>query len=99
MKVKPRCEPKKVKISGPAFTDKGVPASIPTDLIIDPTQAGFGDLEVQVMVSFIGLMVKTLLPSATYMRRLVQSHRLLKELQPYTWNVRSSCDSHHRPRV
>lgn len=53
MKVKPRCEPKKVKISGPAFTDKGVPASIPTDLIIDPTQAGFGDLEVQVMVSFI----------------------------------------------
>lgn len=59
MKVKPRCEPKKVKISGPAFTDKGVPASIPTDLIIDPTQAGFGDLEVQVMVSFVGWVAKT----------------------------------------
>lgn len=58
MKVKPRCEPKKVKISGPAFTEKGVPASIPTDLIIDPTQAGFGDLEVQVMVSFIDWVFK-----------------------------------------
>ncbi|XP_046683134.1 filamin-A isoform X3 [Homalodisca vitripennis] len=49
MKVKPRCEPKKVKVSGPALSDKGVPASIPTDIIIDPTQAGFGDLEVRVV--------------------------------------------------
>lgn len=51
MKVKPRCEPKKVKVSGPALSDKGIPASIPTDIIIDPTNAGIGDLEVRVMVS------------------------------------------------
>lgn len=59
MKVKPRCEPKKVKVSGPAFSEKGVPASIPTDLIIDTSQAGFGDLEVQVMVSFVGGVFNT----------------------------------------
>lgn len=51
MKVRPRCEPKKVKVTGPALSDKGVPASMPTDIIIDPTQAGVGDLQVRVMVS------------------------------------------------
>lgn len=51
MSVKPRVEPKKVKIDGPGVSGKGVPASIPTEITIDPTQAGIGDLEVQVLVS------------------------------------------------
>lgn len=51
VKVKPRVEPKKVKIDGPAIGGKGIPASFPTELIIDASQAGYGDLEVQVVVS------------------------------------------------
>lgn len=53
IKVKPRCEPKKVKVSGPALSDRGVPASIPTDIIVDTTQAGLGDLELTVVVGLI----------------------------------------------
>lgn len=49
MKVKPRVEPKKVKIDGPGIGGKGIPASFPTELIIDASQAGYGDLEVQVL--------------------------------------------------
>ncbi|XP_066255182.1 filamin-A isoform X4 [Euwallacea similis] len=46
--VRPVVEPEKVKITGPAIADKGIPASIPTSVKIDTTDAGFGDLEVKV---------------------------------------------------
>ncbi len=52
MKVLPTCEPKKVKVSGPAATGKELAASIPTELTIDTSDAGYGDLEVEVLVSF-----------------------------------------------
>ncbi|CAG9759879.1 unnamed protein product [Ceutorhynchus assimilis] len=48
IKVKPVVEPEKVKITGPAIVEKGIPASIPTTLKIDTSEAGFGDLEVKV---------------------------------------------------
>lgn len=48
IKVRPLVEPDKVKISGPAIVEKGIPASIPTSVKIDTSDAGFGDLEVKV---------------------------------------------------
>lgn len=52
MKVKPKLEPGKVKVYGDGVSDgKGIPASIPTDFTVDTSEAGFGDLEVQVVVS------------------------------------------------
>ncbi|CAL8082481.1 unnamed protein product [Orchesella dallaii] len=49
MKVKPKLEPGKVKVYGDGVSPKGVPASIPAEFIVDTTEAGFGDLEVQVL--------------------------------------------------
>uniref|UniRef100_T1IWF9 Sarcolemmal membrane-associated protein n=1 Tax=Strigamia maritima TaxID=126957 RepID=T1IWF9_STRMM len=46
MKVRPTVEPRNVKVHGPGVTNKGVPASVPVDFIIDTKEAGFGDLEV-----------------------------------------------------
>lgn len=51
LKVKPYVEPDKVKLSGPGISEKGVPASIPTTIDIDTTEAGYGDLEVRIIVS------------------------------------------------
>ncbi|ERL95534.1 hypothetical protein D910_12796 [Dendroctonus ponderosae] len=48
IKVRPLVEPDKVKITGPAIVEKGIPASIPTSVKIDTSDAGFGDLEVKV---------------------------------------------------
>jgi len=51
MKVKPKVEPGKVKVHGKGVsTNVGIPASIPVDFTVDTTEAGFGDLEVQVLV-------------------------------------------------
>ncbi|CAG7722272.1 unnamed protein product [Allacma fusca] len=49
MKVLPKVEPEKVKVYGNGVSSKGVPASIPVDFIVDATEAGVGDLKVQVM--------------------------------------------------
>lgn len=51
VKVRPYSEPHKVKLSGPSQSEKGVPASIPTKFKVDTTEAGYGDLEVRVVVS------------------------------------------------
>lgn len=50
MNVLPLVEPDKVKLNGPGISNKGIPASVPTDFIIDAFDAGFGDLQVQVLV-------------------------------------------------
>ncbi|CAG0912726.1 unnamed protein product [Notodromas monacha] len=49
MKVLPKCEPKNVKVSGPALSDKGLAASMPAELVVDTSDAGVADLEVQVL--------------------------------------------------
>ncbi|KAF2884976.1 hypothetical protein ILUMI_21197 [Ignelater luminosus] len=49
LKVRPYAEPDKVKLSGPGISEKGVPASIPTTIDIDTTEAGYGDLEVRII--------------------------------------------------
>ncbi|XP_069693768.1 filamin-A isoform X2 [Periplaneta americana] len=48
MKVRPRVEPDQVKVEGPGVSGKGIPASLPAEFTIDTSQAGYGDLEVQV---------------------------------------------------
>ncbi|XP_060516412.1 filamin-A isoform X2 [Cylas formicarius] len=48
VKVRPTVEADKVKITGPAIFDKGIPASIPTTIKIDTSDAGFGELKVKV---------------------------------------------------
>lgn len=49
-KVRPYAEPDKVNISGPCLSEPSVPASIPTTIKIDANEAGYGDLEVRVIV-------------------------------------------------
>ncbi|XP_046641662.1 filamin-A-like isoform X3 [Daphnia pulicaria] len=49
MKVRPTVEPKNVKVTGPGVSSKGIPASIPADFVVDTTEAGYGDLQVQVL--------------------------------------------------
>lgn len=56
MKVKPKLEPGKVKVYGDGVSPKGIPASIPAEFTVDTTDAGFGDLEVQVLVRVIFLL-------------------------------------------
>ena len=51
MKVRPTVEPKNVKVTGSGVSSKGIPASIPTEFVVDTTDAGYGDLQVQVLVS------------------------------------------------
>lgn len=46
MKVKPKVEPNKVKLSGPGVSNKGVPASIPVEFTIDAKEAGQAEPEV-----------------------------------------------------
>lgn len=48
--VEPTCEPNKVVLSGPGVSPVTT-ASFPADFIVDTSKAGFGDLEVQVLVS------------------------------------------------
>lgn len=55
-KVRPYAEPDKVKISGPSLSEPSVPASIPTTLKIDTNDAGYGDLEVRVIVRYCSLL-------------------------------------------
>ena len=50
MPVKPTCEPNKVRLTGPGVSSKGVPASLPTEFTVDARDAGFGDLEAQILV-------------------------------------------------
>ena len=50
MPVKPTCEPNKVRLTGPGVSSKGVPASLPTEFTVDAREAGFGDLEAQILV-------------------------------------------------
>ena len=50
MKVRPTVEPKNVKVTGPGVSSKGIPASIPAEFTVDTTEAGYGDLQVQVLV-------------------------------------------------
>jgi filamin len=52
LKVRPRVEPDQVKVEGPGVSGKGIPASLPAEFTIDTSQAGYGDLEVQVKVSY-----------------------------------------------
>lgn len=47
VKVRPTCEPEKVILKGPPAYESGIPASLPATVKIDPTQAGYGDLEVK----------------------------------------------------
>ncbi|XP_043237014.1 filamin-A-like isoform X4 [Amphibalanus amphitrite] len=49
MPVKPTCEPNKVRLTGPGVSSKGVPASLPTEFTVDARDAGFGDLEAQIL--------------------------------------------------
>lgn len=49
MKVLPTSEPNNVKVTGPG--DKPVPASMPVNFTVDTKTAGYGDLEVGVVVS------------------------------------------------
>lgn len=51
MKVKKKSEPGNVKVTGPGV-GKQISASLPTDIFIDTTKAGFGDLVVSILVSF-----------------------------------------------
>ena len=51
MKVLPKVEPGKVKVYGNGVSSKGIPASIPVDFTVDASEAGVGDLEIQVLVS------------------------------------------------
>ena len=39
-------------MSGPSITDNAIPASLPTTIKIDTKEAGYGDLEVRVIVSY-----------------------------------------------
>jgi filamin len=50
MKVRPRVEPDQVRVEGPGVSSKGVSASLPAEFTVDASQAGYGDLEVQVKV-------------------------------------------------
>ena len=59
MKVRPTVEPKNVKVTGPGVSSKGIPASIPADFVIDTTEAGYGDLQVQVLVKYTRTMSRT----------------------------------------
>lgn len=53
-KVRPSSEPDRVKVIGPVVTNKGgVFASIPTEFTVDTSQAGVGNLDVQVTVCSI----------------------------------------------
>ncbi|CAG0887475.1 unnamed protein product [Cyprideis torosa] len=49
MKVRPTCEPQNVKVKPPANADKGIPASLPTEMVIDASDAGYGDLNVNIL--------------------------------------------------
>jgi len=52
VKVLPTVEPSKVTLSGPGVSPVCT-ASFPTDFVVDTSNAGYGDLEVQVVVSSI----------------------------------------------
>lgn len=54
MKVKNKSDPKNVKISGPGL-EKTVPASLPAEIFVDTTNAGFGDLDVTILVNIYSL--------------------------------------------
>lgn len=48
-RVKPAVEPNRVRVSGSGVSSKGIPASLPTEMLIDTTDAGPADLNVSVM--------------------------------------------------
>lgn len=52
MKVLPPVESEKVKLTNPNISEVGVPASLPTTLNFDTNDAGLGDLEVRIVVSY-----------------------------------------------
>ncbi|XP_068218759.1 filamin-A isoform X2 [Palaemon carinicauda] len=47
-RVRPPVEPNRVKVSGSGVSSKGIPASLPTEIVIDTNDAGVGDLQVAV---------------------------------------------------
>ncbi|GAU93664.1 hypothetical protein RvY_05566 [Ramazzottius varieornatus] len=47
-KVLPTCEPQKVVVTGQGVNKAGVPASLPTEFIVDTREAGYGDLKVNI---------------------------------------------------
>lgn len=47
-RVKPTVEPSRVRVSGSGVSSKGIPASLPTELLIDASDAGLADLNVTV---------------------------------------------------
>lgn len=54
LKVRPKTEPDRVKIVGPVTTSKGgVLASMPTEFTVDASQAGTGNVDVQVLVNMM----------------------------------------------
>lgn len=53
-KVNPSVDPSKVVLSGPGVAPQTT-ASFPVDFIVDTSKAGYGDLEVQVLVSIFQL--------------------------------------------
>lgn len=50
MQVKKKSEPGNVKVSGPGV-GKEVPASLPTEFMVDTKNAGIGELGVEILVS------------------------------------------------
>lgn len=54
LQVRPQVEPDRVKLEGKGISSKGIPASFPTEFTIDASDAGYGDLQVQVLVSIKG---------------------------------------------
>lgn len=57
MKVLPTVEPNKVTLSGPGVSPICT-ASFSTDFVVDTSNAGYGDLEVQVVVSNVYLIIR-----------------------------------------
>lgn len=53
--VLPTVEPNKVVVSGPGVSPVCT-ASFPVDFIVDTSKAGYGDLEVQVLVSIVAIL-------------------------------------------
>lgn len=49
IKVKPSAEPEKVKLYGKTLEEGRIPASLPTDIQIDTSEAGIGDLDLSVI--------------------------------------------------
>lgn len=52
-RVRPATEPDRVIVTGNGVSTKGIPASLPTEFLIDTKDAGDGDLQVRVTVRLL----------------------------------------------